>query len=197
LQRDARMIESKSNHRVPVAAKTLGMWLFLAALTMLFAATLLAYFLIRNRGSHAGEVHLPRALLLSTACMLLGSFTIHHAVLSARRERQSELRRDLVMTCIFAATFLVIQTPAMIGLLKQHQHLATQNIRVYGLIFFLILIHALHVLGGVLGLAITTYHAYRDAYDHENYAGVKHAAMYWHFLDVVWLVMYAGIYIAG
>jgi heme/copper-type cytochrome/quinol oxidase subunit 3 len=190
-------VTADKNHRVPVAAKTLGMWLFLAALTMLFAATMLSYVLIRSRGAHGGEVHLPRTLLLSTACMLLGSVTIHHAVLSARRERQLDLRRDLSATCVFAGVFLVIQTPAMIGLLREHRMLATQNVHVYGLIFFLILIHALHVVGGVLGLGITTYNGYRDRYDHENYAGVKHAAMYWHFLDVVWLVMYGGILITG
>ena len=193
------MSDDKPHHHVPFAAKTIGMWLFLAALTMLFGATMLAYFIIRSRasGPAAGSIRLPRELLVSTACMLLASFTIHHGVISARRERQAALRRDLVMTCLLAVVFLLFQTPAMLSLLSQHRHLATQGVHVYGLIFFMVLVHALHVVGGLVGLAVTTYNAFRDRYDHENYGGVKHMAMYWHFLDGVWIVMYLGIYFAG
>jgi heme/copper-type cytochrome/quinol oxidase subunit 3 len=86
----------------------------------------------------------------------------------------------------------------MIALLRQHRTLsATQNVHLYGLIFVLILVHALHVLGGLAGLAMTTANAFRGRYDHENYVGVKNAALYWHFLDVVWIIMYLGIYLAG
>jgi cytochrome c oxidase subunit 3 len=58
-------------------------------------------------------------------------------------------------------------------------------------------VHALHVLGGLIGLGVTTAHAFQGRYDHENYVGVKSAAMYWHFLDGVWIIMYLGIFFAG
>jgi heme/copper-type cytochrome/quinol oxidase subunit 3 len=70
-------------------------------------------------------------------------------------------------------------------------------LHLYGLIFFLILVHALHVVGGLVGLSVTTAHALQGRYDHERYGGVKHAAMYWHFLDAVWLVMYGCLATAG
>ena len=53
----------------------------------------------------------------------------------------------------------------------------------------------LTTLGIVLG--VTTAHALHGRYDHENYTGVKSAAMYWHFLDVVWIIMYLSILFAG
>jgi cytochrome c oxidase subunit 3 len=53
------------------------------------------------------------------------------------------------------------------------------------------------VAGGIVALVATTVSAFRGKYDHENHAGVKHAAMYWHFLDIVWIVMYATMAIAG
>ena len=190
---------SRSNQYVPAAAQTIGMWLFLAALTMLFGATMLGYFIVRLRVNSAVQgLQLPRMLWISTALMLAGSVTIHLAVNAVRRERQQELRRHLVMTCIFAALFVIVQTPAMIKLLDQHRAMAaTQSVHLYGLIFFLILVHALHVLGGLVGLGVTAANAFRGRYDHENYAGVRNAAMYWHFLDVVWIIMYLGILLAG
>jgi heme/copper-type cytochrome/quinol oxidase subunit 3 len=191
-------MESKS-HYVPARAQTIGMWLFLAALAMLFGATMIAYFIVRSRQPTAVQsLQLPRSLWVSTALMLAGSVAIHFAVDAARRERQQELRRHLVMTCIFAGMFVIVQTPAMIALLRQHRQMAAQQqVFLYGLIFVLILVHALHVLGGLVGLALTTAHALRGRYDHENYTGVKSAAMYWHFLDVVWIIMYLGILLAG
>ena len=192
------MPDVKFNHRVPATAQTVAMWLFLAALAMLFGATMVGYFIVRSRQSAAASLQLPRTLWISTALMLAGSVAIHFAVAAARRERQQELRRHLVMTCIFAALFVIVQTPALIRLIDQHRALsASQNVHLYGLVFFLILVHALHVLGGVVGLGITTANAFRGRYDHENYVGVKSAAMYWHFLDVVWIIMYLGIFLAG
>jgi len=192
------MAELKS-HYVPARAQTIGMWLFLAALTMLFGATMVGYFIVRSRQpTTVQSLQLPRSLWVSTALMLAGSVAIHFAVDAARRERQHELRRHLLMTCIFALLFVIVQTPAMMTLLRQHRQMAaTHHVFLYGLIFFLILVHALHVLGGLVGLAVTTAHAFQGRYDHENYTGVKSAAMYWHFLDVVWIIMYLGIFLAG
>ena len=188
---------AKSQH-VPAKAQTVAMWLFLAALAMLFGATMVGYFIVRARQGAVPSFQLPRTFWISTALMLAGSVTIHSAVTAARRERQQELRRHLVMTCIFAGLFVVVQTPALIRLLDRHRELAaSQRVFLYGLIFFLILVHALHVLGGVVGLGVTTANAFRGKYDHENYTGVRSAAMYWHFLDVVWIIMFLGILLTG
>ena len=192
------MRDDKGNHRVPARAQTIGMWLFLAALTMLFGATLVGYFVVRANQPAILHLQLPRSLWISTALMLAGSVAIHFAVEAARHERQQELRRHLVMTCIFAGLFVIVQTPALMTLLREHRRMAvTEHVFVYGLIFVLILVHALHVVGGLIGLGTTTAHAFQGRYDHENYVGVRSAAMYWHFLDVVWIIMYLGIYFAG
>ena len=177
------------------------MYLFLAALTMLFGATMVGYIIIRFTSAQSPAlrtVNLPASLWLSTAIILTGSFTIHQALAAVRRERQHLLRRYLLITCLLAAAFVIIQTPSLYTLLVRHHRLAeSQGMRLYGLIFFLILVHALHVLGGVVGLALTTLNAYRGGYDHEHHAGVKYAAMYWHFLDTVWLVMFLTLLVLG
>jgi len=196
------VLRDEKNHRVPPAAATVGMWLFLAALTMLFGATMIGYAIIRSRSTSAaalGTLHLPPLLWLSTAVMLLASVTIHRALSAVRLERQAQFRQELVLTCGLAALFVIVQTPSMWQLLHSHSIAAAttpQGIRLYQLIFSLILIHALHVLGGIVGLAVTTAHAFQHRYDHEHYNGVKHAAMYWHFLDGVWIVMFLGISLA-
>jgi heme/copper-type cytochrome/quinol oxidase subunit 3 len=65
------------------------------------------------------------------------------------------------------------------------------------LVFVLILLHAVHVLGGLIGLGRVVYGAYRDRYDHESYVGVQNVTWYWHFLDIVWLIMFLSMSAVG
>jgi heme/copper-type cytochrome/quinol oxidase subunit 3 len=70
-------------------------------------------------------------------------------------------------------------------------------VSLYGLVFILILLHALHVLGGIIALGMVTWRARQGKYDHENYMGVQFAARYWHFLDIVWIGMFTMFLVMG
>jgi cytochrome c oxidase subunit 3 len=175
------------------SAKTIGMWLFLASLTMLFIAGMMLYVLLR---SHAfgnaipGRIHLPEALWASTGVLLAASLSIHRAVVNVRRERIGRFRIYLLTTFILAVAFLCIQFPSLLKILAIHRAQASNGLRMYGLVFCLILLHALHVIGGIVALTIVTVRAMHGKYDHENYYGVRYAAVYWHFLDIIWLIMF-------
>lgn len=189
-------------HVVPPGTSTFGMILFLSALGMLFASSILGYLIIRFGGNSPafGSIHMPMALWLSTALLLASSYAIHRALQNVRRERQSQFRKALTATFLLAIAFLLVQIPGLTALLGSHsQQLSTEEGRyyLYGLIFFLILIHALHVLGGIIPLGVITYKAHAGRYDHEHYIPVKMMAMYWHFLDGVWVVMFAVFLLAA
>ncbi len=204
----------RRDHRVPAAAGKFGMTLFLIALGMLFAASMVGYLVIRiinltpkidprtgepipTTAPALGTIDLPATLWLSTLIMLLSSVAIHSAVEAVRRERQLWLRRWLTVTLLLAAGFLLIQTPALGELLSNHFGAAQGFTAIFGLIAVLIIIHALHVVGGVVPLIAITYQAHQGRYDHEYFAPVSYLAMYWHFLDGVWLVMFAVLLIAS
>lgn len=192
----------QKHHPVPPGTGTFGMILFLASLTMLFGASMLGYVLIRlntEAAPVAGEVHLPLGLWASTAILLASSYTIHQALQYVRHERQMAFRKAMTLTLLLAIGFVLVQTPSLVTLLRDHfdQPPGPQSYRLYGLMFTFILIHALHVLGGVIPLALVTRNAHAHAYDHERYGPVKYLAMYWHFLDAVWIVMFAIFLIAN
>ena len=69
--------------------------------------------------------------------------------------------------------------------------------QLYKLLFILVLLHAAHVAGGVIYFAAVTRRALDGYNDHEYYTGVRNAAMYWHFLDVVWLCMFGTFLYLG
>ena len=185
---------------VPAATGTFGMWLFLIALFMLFGAVMLAYLFIRLAGAQSPPlhaIHLPRMLWLSTALVIGVSIGLARSLKFLRRERQEAFRDWLRVSLLMAIGFIIVQAPAMAMLLSAHQQVRRQGVFLYGLIFFLILLHALHVIGGIVGLVVVAVKAERGVYDHEHYLPVRHTAMYWHFLDFVWLVMFLTFLATG
>lgn len=184
----------KPGFRVPRKTATVGMLLFLAALAMLFISSLLGYALIRLRATAppAGAFPIPWPLWLSTCIMIASSVAMHRALRSVQLERQPQFRANLLATLILALLFVAVQTPCMLNLYREHQAAAASSgLGTFGLMLFLILVHALHVVGGIIPLVVVAHHAFTDRYDHEHYEPVRQTAMYWHFLDAVWLVMFA------
>ena len=200
-------------HRVPPKAGVFGMWLFLAALGMLFAASMLGYVLIRVQQTRElfnpvtkitlppsapplGTLHLPFGLWFSTLVILASSVTMHLALQNVRRERQPKFRNWLVATLVLSGLFLLVQTPSLAALLLEHNRADTTH-TLLGFVFFLVIIHALHLVGGILPLAVVTRNAHLGHYDHESHGSVKYVTMYWHFLDAVWIVMFAVLLLTG
>jgi len=190
----------KPGFHTPQRTGAIGMYLFLASLFMLFAAGLFGYVIIRIHTVSKfapGSLHLPEGLWISTVLVVIGSFTIQRAVHEVRREHQQAFRHWLGATLIIAIVFVIVQAPSMVLLLQRQHVMAGQKIALYGLIFVLVLLHAAHVLGGIIALLRTGQQASRGVYDHEHFQPVRHVALYWHFLDAVWLAMFFTFLLMG
>lgn len=184
---------------------TFGMFLFLVSLTMLFAATMLGYVIIRMQWMNAdagpnpplGQIKLPSILWLSTFVILVSSAFLHYAGMCISLERQGPFRKAMAVTTVLALGFLIIQVPALYMLLDGQSPVRQANPFLYNLIVFMVIVHGLHVVGGIIPLVRITRRAFDGAYDHEKYYPVVHMAMYWHFLDAVWVVMFSVMMFIG
>ena len=187
----------RKDQHVPGAGK-LGMILFLMSLSVLFAAGMVGYLAIRLRADAwppPGMPGLPVGLWLSTVILLAGSGTIHWALVSARRDGRTALLAALVVTLVLGVLFLVSQAANWAALMDIQ---VTASANLYGFTFFMLTgLHGGHVIGGLVLLAVVTVRAFRGRYTAEAHAGVVYSAMYWHFLDAVWLVMFTAMYLAA
>ncbi len=185
----------------PPRASTIGVWLFLAALAMLFMASILGYILIRTgparRNSPDVVIHLPGLLWVSTVLVIGVSIAIGRALGYVRRERQPEFRQWIMISLILGVAFVLVQAPALAMLMASHRVLRANGLGLYGLIFSFVLLHALHVVGGIARLIVITRRGFMGDFDHEHYLPVRHVAMYWHFLDAVWIVMFLTFWAIG
>ena len=99
----------------------------------------------------------------------------------------------VVIASILACIFFILQSFGLINMVEQMQKPGPAMKSLYGLTFFLVVIHALHVVGGAAGMAMVIMGIRRDKYDHERHFAVRFCALYWHFLDFVWIIMIGSV----
>jgi len=176
---------------VQPAAGVLGMKLFLVSLGVLFTASIIGYLVVRSRAEQwppAGSPGLPATLWLSTALLIVSSLTMWLALKAIRRGDRAGLKHWLVLTTALGVAFLLSQGASWL-LLTQHGLLPRASL--FAFVFYtLTALHGLHVVGGLIPMAITTVRAARGRYTATSHPGVVYVSMYWHFLDVVWLILF-------
>jgi cytochrome c oxidase subunit 3 len=180
------------------AAGVFGMWVFIAVVAMIFVGCILGYLVVRfdqppgREWMPQGTPGLPGALLLSTAVLLVSSWTMQDAVHAVRIGRALRARHAMAATLGLAVLFLVVQVLAWTQLWRAQ---ATLMSGLYAWTFYVLTgTHALHVLGGLPPLAIAYRNVREGRYTAADHAGLVMCAMYWHALDVIWVVLYLTLW---
>jgi cytochrome c oxidase subunit 3 len=175
----------------PLGTGRLGMKILVLALSMLFAASIVGYLVIRFRAPAwppPGVPRLPGTLWISTLIIVVSSLTMQAAVRAVRADRQRALRIGMLLTTLLGVAFLVSQTLNWFALVAAN---LTARTNLYGFTFFMLTgLHAAHVVGGLIPLGVVTARAFRGRYSSGFRPGVEYCAIYWHFLAVVWLVLF-------
>jgi cytochrome c oxidase subunit 3 len=168
------------------------MWVFLATLTVLFLAAIAGYLVVRLKATDwppPGMPRLPAGMWLATLVLVAGSVTIHKALRAIRLGKRHTCIRWLQTTLALAVFFLAVQSWNWWGLIRLR---LTEAKNLYAFTFFMLTgLHAVHVIGGVVLLAVVLARALGGRYGSGSYSGVTYAAMYCHFLDGIWLVLFA------
>lgn len=169
----------------------MGAWLFLGSLVVFFVSSILLYgiYAWSRREDPFRTMALPWSFLVSTLCLFAISGLVHAATKSVRRDRWQKTSWLLGISAVSAVIFLAVQVFAMLEMLASTAATAGNGRGVIGMVVVLAFLHALHVAGGVISLGIVAVRSALGRYDHERHFAVDFAAQYWHFLDIVWLVM--------
>jgi cytochrome c oxidase subunit III len=179
-----------------------GMVLFIASEVMFFVAWFWAFFDSSLFPDQViGGIWPPKGIqtldpwhipLINTLILLLSGTTVtwaHHAMLENDRK---SLIQGLILTVILGAIFTMFQA-------YEYVHATFKlSTGIYGSTFYMATgFHGFHVLVGTIFLAVCLFRAQKGHYTPEHHFGFEAAAWYWHFVDVVWLFLFAAIYIWG
>jgi cytochrome c oxidase subunit 3 len=170
----------------PLAKTTL--WVFLMVATSLFALFISAYAMRINFVDWT-PLPQPRLLTLNTAILVVASLAIEWTVFAARRGDAAAIRKGLAATGLLTIGFVVGQLVVWKQLSDAGYFLSTSAAT--GFFYLLTAVHGLHVLGGLVAWSRTSARAWRGAKAEKLRLGVELCAIYWHFLLVVWVVLFA------
>ncbi len=174
-----------------------GMVMALASWSMMFGSLFFAYAILRLKSGTwppDGVAPLPRLLpLANTLVLLFSSYVLHRGVRREADARPGTLFGALKATLALGALFLVLQLAVWVPLWRTGFTIASG---VYGSIFYgLTVFHALHVLAGLGVLLVLVPGARSGRLRSGAQSRVRVSAMFWHFVDAVWVVMFVAVYL--
>jgi cytochrome c oxidase subunit 3 len=180
-----------------VDSRLLGIYLFIASEVMLFGSFFTALFFARiivGPSAWPPEgFHLPAYLaLVNTVILVTSSFTMHWALQSVKRNYRAGLVGGLTLTFLLGLTFLLIQAReyTRIGFGPSENAFASTFFGLTGL-------HGAHVFVGLNLLLFALIRSIRGHYGPKahDHLGVEIPGIYWHFVDVMWIVVYVTVYV--
>ena len=177
----------------------IGMWLALAAILMMFAALSSAYVFRSTRAQQGWQIFaVPHLLWASTALILASSATFEVARRALHRSESLVYRRWVLVSLLLGFGFIAAQLLAWRELVGQGIYLATNP---HSSFFYLLTgLHAVHLSGGILGLSYLWLRA-RSArgsgheIDAKRRASADAIGLYWHFMDGLWVYLFALLFL--
>ena len=171
-----------------IATRKIGLGVFLAVVGALFMLFISAYFM-RMGTDDWWAIPIPGVLWVNTAVLALSSAALHWAKTEAFRDRPDIMKTALLAAFATALLFLVGQVLAWRELVSSGYVLADNPANSF---FYMITgMHGLHILGGLFVLGRTTLRALQGGPPRQVRFSIELCAIYWHFMLVVWLVLFA------
>ncbi len=182
-----------------------GIWVFLLSEVMFFTGLIGSYIILRFAHPEAfaepGTVLNVPLTAANTFILIVSSVTMVKAFAAIELGDQVWLRRWLVATVVLGIIFLSIQGVEYVELARHGfvpvvSQYTAEGAPLYGMTFYVMTgFHGAHVTIGVGCMIFTTVKAFRGKYTQANHAGVEVVGLYWHFVDLVWIVLFTIVYL--
>ena len=182
---------------VDVYNEKLGMWIFLGSETMFFTALIGSYVILRvahpSSWKAPGEVLAIPITAINTFLLICSSVTMVKAYASIQGGNLAALKKWLIATVVIGATFVGVQA-------YEYEHLIAKGFvpseGLYGSTFYTMTgFHGFHVSIGVICLMFVTWRAFQGKYSAKDHRGVEVIGLYWHFVDLVWIILFTIVYL--
>ena len=193
-------------HRDDLASKT-GMWLFLFTEMLLFGGLFVVYSVYRYR--NAAAFHLAAEELsvvigtIITIILLISSTTIAMSITAIQKHNKKLALILLGITILLGLAFLVNKYFEWREHIREHIYPGSPSLALrgqgdvlfYGLYFFMTGLHALHIIIGLVFIAIVGRLIMKDKLGHDNFQLLENSGLYWHLVDLIWIFLFPLFYL--
>jgi len=167
----------------------------MVSMTMMFAGLTSAFVVSKSRADWLKDFQLPTAFYFSTAAILCCSLTFHLAKKAIQKDNRSAVTTYLLATLALGILFVVLQFQGFGQIVAQGYYFTgTASNITTTFLYVVTVVHLAHLAGGLISLLIIIYNHFKQKYNSTQTLGIELGAMYWHFLDLLWVYLFLFLY---
>jgi cytochrome c oxidase subunit 3 len=181
-------LEEKREIREKVGKPLL--WISMVSMFMIFAGLSSAYYVRMAKGDWL-HFDLPQLFYISTAIIMISSVTMNWVLSSAKKNDFKNIKTAASVTLLLGIAFVICQFKAWGVLVDQKIFFTGKGSNAAGSFLYILTgLHLLHLVGGILSLSVVWVKSMRQKYNSEDHYGITLCAIFWHFLDVLWIYLF-------
>jgi len=171
------------------------LWFAMVSMFMMFAGLTSAYVVSTSRPDWAKDFVLPDAFMVSTALIIVSSITFHMAKRSMKSGNREATSGYLIATLALGIAFVAAQFYGFNKVIEAGYYFtgAESNVTT-SFLYIVTILHLAHLFAGIIVLLVVIYNHFKHKYNPTQTLGIELGAMFWHFLDILWIYLFLFFY---
>ena len=176
-------------------AKKMMLWFAIISMIMMFAGLTSAYVVSKSRPDWTSDIELPSGFYWSTLVILLSSITLYLGKKSILAENRRNATLYLTSTVVLGSIFVFLQFQSFAEIVSWGYYLTgSQSSITSSFIYVIVIAHLAHLAGGIIVLFVLIYNHFKQRYRPGQMLGLELGAIYWHFVDALWIYLFLFLY---
>ena len=165
------------------------------SMTMMFAGLTSAFVVSKSRADWLKDFQIPSAFFLSTVAIIGCSITFHLAKKAIQKDFQKRTTALLLTTLALGIVFVILQFVGFGQIVANGYYFTGPESSITTTFLYIVtVVHLLHLAGGLIALLIIIYNQFKNKYNSTQTLGIELGAMYWHFLDLLWVYLFLFLF---
>jgi len=167
----------------------------MVSMTMMFAGLTSAFVVSKSRADWLQNFQMPREFFFSTAVIICCSITFHLAKRAIQKDNRSAVTGLLLATLVLGTLFVILQFMGFNQIVAAgHYFTGSASNITTTFLYIVTMTHMVHLFGGLVSLLVIIYNHFKQKYSSSQTLGIELGAMYWHFLDFLWIYLFLFLY---
>jgi cytochrome c oxidase subunit III len=189
-----KMTAQEEKQRSDKSYKLLLLFAMLS-MTMMFGGLTSAFVVSKARVDWLKDFQMPISFFISTIVIIGCSITFHLAKKAIQKDNRSTTTAMLLATLVLGIVFVIFQFLGFGQLVEMGYFFTGSKSNITTTFLYVVaFLHLLHLAGGLISLLIVIYNHFKQKYNSTQTLGIELGAMYWHFLDLLWVYLFLFLY---
>lgn len=185
---------AEHNERKAKSYKML-LWFGMVSMFMMFAGLTSAYVVSTTRRDWLNDFKLPDAFIISTVVIVLSSITFHMAKTAMKKGNRSNTTAMLLATLVLGIAFVAAQFYGFSQVVESGFYFTgSESTVTTSFLYIVTIMHLAHLFAGIIVLLVVIYNHFKQKYTPAQTLGIELGAMFWHFLDILWIYLFLFFY---